>query len=144
MIRVAFRYGDKSRIFSRFVCLVQGGDCAHTEISMRCVADVHECVSASWLDGGVRVKTMRLPADKWRIYRIDGDPDAAMAWAVAHAGEGYDLLGLLGFVFRRIKGWAKLWWCSECNADIIGLQDSWRYDPALLESVVAHTGVREQ
>lgn len=143
MIRVAFRYGD-SRLFARLVCLFQGGDSAHCEVSIRRVADVHECVSASWIDGGVRVKQMPLPASKWRIYRVDGAPETATAWAAKHSGAPYDWLGLLGFFVRRIPGFSNAWFCSESAADIMGLTDPHRYDLALLESVCARYGVREQ
>jgi hypothetical protein len=143
MIRIAFRYGDP-RIFARLVCLLQGGDSAHCEVSVRQVADVHECISASFLDGGVRLKTMPLPPEKWRIYELPGDPIAALAWFDAHDGSPYDLLGLAGFVWRRIKGLRDAWFCSEAAADMIGLRDPWRYDLALLESVCHKLGRRVQ
>lgn len=143
MIRIAFRYGD-TRLFARLVCLFQGGDSAHCEVSVRQVADVHECISASWMDGGVRAKTMPLPADKWRIYEVPGDPMAAIAWLHAHDGSPYDSLGLLGFIWRRIKGWRGAWFCSEVAAEILGLTDPWRYDLALLESVCIKLGRRTQ
>ncbi len=143
MIRVAFRYND-SRLFARLVCLVQGGDSAHCEVSMRCVSDVHECVSASWVDGGVRVKRMALPADKWRIYEMPGDAADAQTWADHHRGAPYDWLGLLGFFVRRIPGFPNAWFCSEASASILGLQDPHRYDLALLESVCQRFGSRVQ
>lgn len=105
----------------------------------------HECVSASFLDGGVRGKTIEMPAEKWRIYEMPGFSHLTVAdWLVKHDSEGYDVLGLVGFVFRRIKGWTKRWFCSEAAADMMGLSDPWRYDLALLESVCAKIGTRIQ
>lgn len=143
MIRVAFRYNDK-RLFARAVCLLQGGDSAHCEVAWAWAEQLHECVSASFLDGGVRAKSIEMPADKWRIYELSGSDLLVADWLVAHRGQGYDVLGLLGFVFRRIKGWAKRWFCSEAAADMLGLPDPWRYDLALLESVCRRFGTRVQ
>jgi len=143
VIRVAFRYGDR-RPFARFVCLVQGGDVAHCEVAWSWVGQEHECVSSSFLDGGVRNKSIALPPEKWRIYEMPGGLVAVADWVARHQGEGYDVLGLLGFVFRRIKGWTKRWFCSEAAADMLGLPDPWRYDLALLESVCRRFGTRIQ
>ena len=143
MIRVAFRYGD-TRFFARAVCLLQGGDSAHCEVVARSVADVHECISASFLDKGVRMKPMPLPPDKWRVYELPGDPATARAWLALHDGQPYDLLGLAGFVVRRVRGRSKAWFCSEAAADMLGLRDPHRYDLALLESVCARLGTRTQ
>lgn len=143
MIQVAFRFAD-SRLFARLVCLLQGGDSAHCEVVVRSVADVHECISASYLDGGVRSKTMPLPAAKWRIYDVPGDPEGARAWLRKHEDQPYDLLGLLGFVIRRVRGRGDAWFCSEAAAAMLGVRDPWRYDVALLESVCAKLGTRTQ
>lgn len=143
MIRVAFRYGDK-RVFARFVCLLQGGDSAHCEVAWSWSDLTHECVSSSFLDGGVRGKTINLPPEKWRIYEMPGDYLKVVEWLKAHYFEGYDTLGLLGFVLRRIKGWLRRWFCSEAAADMLGLPDPWRYDLALLESVCRRFGNRIQ
>ncbi len=140
---IAFRFGD-TRALSRFICWWQDSDASHCECVIRRVADNFECVSASWVDGGVRRKVMPLAAEKWRIYEMPGSTKKAAAWADLHEDERYDLLGLLGFVFRRVKGWLKAWFCSEACADILGLREPWRYDVATLESVCAAVGRRVQ
>lgn len=141
MIRVAFRYGDK-RIFARGVCLLQGGDSAHCEVAVAWNQNWHECISSSFLDKGVRRKNIELVPSKWRVYEMDVSVAVAEKWYAQNKGAGYDLLGLAGFVIRRIKGWMKKKFCSECGAEIIGLPDPWRYDLALLESVCARFGRR--
>ena len=141
MIRIAFRYGD-SRIFARLVCLLQGGDSAHCEVAYAWAGRVHQCVSASFLDGGVRQKTLALDPAKWRVYEAEGEPTEVLAWLRRHDAERYDWLGLLGFAIRRIKGWSNRKFCSEACADILGLPDPYRYDLALLESVCARYGKR--
>lgn len=143
MIRVCFRHGDR-RLFARLVCAWRGGDSAHCEAAFDWRAQSHDCVSASWLDGGVRIKTIDMPAEKWRIYEVPGDRNRALAWAAQHDGERYDVLGLLGFVFRRIKGWTSAWFCSEVVADVMYLPEPYLYDLRALESVCARYGVRVQ
>ncbi len=146
-LQIAFRYGDR-RLFSRMVCALQGGDSAHCEMSVfrdhlpRHVE--HHCISASFLDKGVRFKTMPLPSDKWRIYEMPQEATGAIEWLRAHDNDGYDWLGLLGFVVRRIKGARNRRFCSEAAAEVIGLADPWRYDLTLLESVCARFGHRVQ
>jgi len=143
MIRVAFRYGDK-RLFARVVCLLQGGDTAHCEVAVAWNQGFHECISSSFLDKGVRRKVINLVPSKWRIYELDMSAVVVEKWYAQNKGAGYDLLGLAGFVIRRIKGWMRKKFCSEAGAEIIGLPDPWRYDPALLESVCARFGRRAQ
>lgn len=141
MIRVAFRYNDP-RLFARGVRLLQGGDSAHCEVSDAWQDYWHDCVSASFIDKGVRRKTIELVPSKWRVYEMDIGKETVEKWYQLHKGEGYDLLGLAGFVVRRIKGWFRKKFCSEVGAEIIGLPDPWRYDLALLESVCARFGRR--
>lgn len=141
-LRIAFRYGD-TRLFSRLVCLVRGGDSAHCEVVLRSVGGVHECLSASWVDGGVRVKKMPLPADKWRIWTLTGGADP-LTWYTQHAGAPYDVAGLLGFVVPWVKHKLDAWFCSECAADIAGLEAPHRYDLVKLERHCRANGIREQ
>lgn len=142
-LQIAFRYGDR-RWFARLVCAIQGGDSAHCEMSVYRDRDQHHCISASFLDDGVRFKVMPLPAAKWRIYEMPQDSTGAIEWLRAHDRDGYDWLGLLGFIVRRIRGQGDRRFCSEAAAEVLGLRDPWRYDLTLLESVCARFGRRVQ
>lgn len=122
MIRICFRYGDR-RWFARIVCAIRGGDCAHVEVAHRWVADMHDCVSASWMDGGVRGKLIQMHQDRWRVYEVPGNPDDVLAWLKIHEGQGYDFGSYLGFaLLRRIRGSTKRWFCSEVAADLMWLR----------------------
>lgn len=135
MIRICFRYGD-TRLFARVVCALRGGDSAHVEVAHRWAADMHDCVSASWLDGGVRGKLIQMSAAKWRVYEVPGNPDDVRAWLETHAGQGYDWVSFLGFgILRRIRGSARRWFCSEVAADLLWLRAANRWDLFDLESV---------
>lgn len=139
----AFRYGDK-RLFARLVTLLRGGDSAHCEASIRQVADVHECVSSSWLDGGVRKKYMPLPPEKWRIYEVPVPAEDVLAWHAANEGCPYDWPGILGIVIKWIKHVRRWWFCSEVLADIPKLDEPHTYDLVKLEAWCAQVGRRVQ
>ena len=138
MIRVCFRYGD-ARWFAPLVCLLRGGDSAHCETAHRWVQDVHECVSASWLDGGVREKVIEMPAGKWRVYEVPGSQEDVRRWLTAHQGERYDWMGLLGFLLPwRTPAPSRRWFCSEVAADLMWLRHPWRWDLTDTESACIH------
>lgn len=141
MVRIAFRYGD-TRLFARLVCLWRGGDSAHCEVAILepGSSDTYMCLSASWLDGGVRIKHMKLPTSKWRVYNIDVSQDNVYNWASAHVGKKYDWVGLLGFILPRIKGRKKSYFCSEVAAEVMGLNEPYKFDLRLLELVCARYG----
>lgn len=141
-VRIAFRYDDR-RIFARLVCLLRGGDSAHCEVAWKWSGYQHECISASWLDGGVRQKSLRLAPEKWRIYEVEaatlpGD------WFREHAGAKYDVLGLLGILFAPAGHSFQRWFCSEVAADILGLTEPNQFDLRALESICARFGKRVQ
>lgn len=142
LIRAAFRYGDK-RLFSRLVTFVRGGDSAHCEVAWQWEHGAHTCVSASFLDGGVREKRLHLTANKWRIYELEAELDPVL-WHECHAGSGYDILGLFGIVWPRIGHGRQRWFCSEVLAAIIGLPQPQLYDLRTAESVCAKLGKRVQ
>lgn len=145
MLRVAFRYGDP-RLFARLVCWFRGGDSAHCEAAPAWdeVTGEYTCISSSFLDGGVRLKRMPLPAEKWRVYEVDVQEVRAWAWYFEHRGEGYDTFGLLGFVWRPFRGWKDKWFCSEVVAEMMLISKAWAFDLVLLESVCARFGKRIQ
>lgn len=135
MIRIAFRYADR-RLASRLICAWRGGDSAHCEVACAWAGERHECVSASFVDRGVRGKAISMPASKWRIYEGDGDPVAVLQWLAEHDGEGYGWLKLLRFfIGLRIRIGGPI--CSEVCAHFMGLPEPWLFDPRALESVCA-------
>lgn len=138
MIRICFRYGD-TRLFARLVCLLRGGDSAHCETAHRWAADVYDCVSSSWMDGGVRGKLITMAHQKWRVYEVPGSPDDVRRWLVDHAGEGYDWLSFFGYgVLRRLSGSSRRKTCAKVAADLMWLRDPHRWDLFDLESVCQH------
>lgn len=119
------------------------GQYSHAEIAVKLpgddVADAaqYECYSASIRDGGVRLKTMPLPADKWDLIPLD---DAVLhahtvGLYLRTAGQGYDLMGALGIAFGLPQN-RRRWFCSEWCATALGLPDGWRWSPNDLAAIV--------
>lgn len=142
LIRAAFRYGDR-RPFSRAVTFLRGGDSAHCEVAWSWEGAAHKCVSASFLDGGVREKTLLLAPESWRIYELEAQTEPGI-WYAAHSLKGYDVLGLFGILWPRFGHSQRRWFCSEVLADIIGLPNPQLFDLRTIESVCARLGVRVQ
>lgn len=140
MILIAFRYNDP-RLFSRIVTAVRGGDSAHVEAAIP-AADGHLtlCVSASFLDGGVRGKVIDITnPHKWRVYRWDGDHADPMEWLRPRMKMGYDLRGLLGIVAEEIGHSKSRMFCSEAVAHMLGNERPHRQDLNSLEAIVKRT-----
>jgi len=98
------------------------------------------CGSASFEDGGVRLKTIEMSPDKWDLIEIDGDEVSARNWFMIHYGQGYDVLGLFGFIWRRgINNRAK-WFCSEACAASLHITDSEQFTPHLLKVALSPRG----
>lgn len=94
---------------------------------------VFDCYSSSIRDGGVRMKTMTLPADKWDlipINQLDAYIDVLNYFARTR-GKPYDFVGACG-VILGIKGSLKKWFCSEWCAAALGVQYPDRYSPQAL------------
>lgn len=124
IVRVAF-YKGRTRIFNKGVSWWTRGPYSHCELIVG-----GKSYSSSFLDGGVRVKEIEYDPAHWDIVDVPwADAAAAVAWFEAHMGEGYDLVGLVGFVFRRVEDDRGRYFCSEAVASSLGFVDCWRFDP---------------
>lgn len=141
MILIAFRHSD-GRIFARGVTLLRGGDSAHVESAIPMGA-LSLCVSASFIDGGVRGKMIDLrdPA-KWRVYRWEGPHVDLLQWLEDHEDAEYDLRGLLGILAPPIGNDRTKRFCSEAVAEHIRLNYPGTYDLLRLERHVAERAAR--
>lgn len=139
MILLAFRHSDR-RLFARVVTALRGGDSAHVEAAIP-LQHTHLCVSASFLDGGVRGKVIDIsdPA-KWRVYRWDGEHLDPLQWLQAHDKAQYDLRGLLGILAPPVGHSRSRRFCSEAVAEILMLPDPHTYDLVRLEQHLVHHG----
>jgi len=105
------------------------------------------CVSSTWLEhipawsprrpgkrGGVRFKRIVL-GDKWTLDATPACPQRAAQWALDNQGRLYDWQLILGFLAWVIPHNSSRVMCSEACAEMLGLQDAWRFDPCALRAV---------
>lgn len=111
---------------------------SHCEIALHKGGGQYACYSASIRDGGVRAKTMPLPADKWDLIPIRDAEAHDKVWALYQAtiGARYDYIGALGVVLpvRQVE---QRWFCSEWCARALGLGQPEKYSPSRLARRVA-------
>lgn len=120
-------------IYSIAVRLFTGSPYSHCEL----IFSDGRSGSASYLDGGVRFKAIEFDDTHWDFIEIPDSFEAnALDWFATHKGEGYDLLGNIKFLFGMISQDKKKWFCSEAIAAALGIDDGWRYSPALLFSAL--------
>lgn len=140
-MQIAF-YKGRTRFFNRLVCYWLRGPYSHCELVLDTVDGVSHCASASYMDGGVRVKAMRLDPAHWDLVPVNSSKQAALNWLADHEDDGYDVLGLLGFVWRRQSGDQAKWFCSEAVAAMLYLPEPWRFDPMNLFSTIKNGAMR--
>jgi len=123
------------------------GRYSHCEIAIRLAGQdsepQYECYSASLRDKGVRRKIMPLPSAKWDLIAL---PDSVSErlhglWQETQ-GQGYDLPGAFGVVFRLPEN-RRRWFCSEWVGKALGLAESWRFSPNDL-AVIVNMGREEK
>ena len=138
-MQIAF-YKGRSRLFNRAVSWWLSGPYSHCELVLWTKDGVSYCVSSSFSDGGVRMKTIVLTPDHWDLVEVGGDVSVAINWLDTHDKDLYDLLGLLGFVWRRQDGDKSRWFCSEAVAAMLGFNEPWRFDPMSLYMALTTKG----
>jgi hypothetical protein len=131
-MQVAF-YKGRKRLFNRITAWWLRGTYSHCELVLGTDAQGRAiCASSSWMDGGVRIKHMELDPAHWDLVHVQGSADDAWTWVRKHYGQGYDLLGLLGFVARVLGHSKARWTCCEAVAAMLGMPQPWRFDPCVL------------
>lgn len=131
-MKAAF-YKGRKRLFNRLTAWWLRGPYSHCELIVGTDLQGRSiCASSSFMDGGVRIKAMHLDVEHWDLVEVGGDPAAAWTWAAEHDGDGYDLLGLLGFIARVLRQSKRRWFCSEAVGEMLGMPEPWRFDPCSL------------
>lgn len=140
-MKIAFYKGTRpfpQSIFNKGVRWWTGGIYSHCEI----IFSDGMSASSSFLDGGVRFKQINYDNNHWDFIDLDKNIEPiARAFFKDHEGDKYDVLNLLGFIWRRKDGSDKKWTCSEACASALGLKDPWRYDPNTLHSILSYKNI---
>lgn len=113
-------------IYSRLVRLIDRGPYSHCELVF---ADGMSG-SASFVDGGVRLKRIDYDDARWDFINVPPELEpAARAWFEAHQGAKYDLLGNLRFLFGLVRESRSRWFCNEAMGAALGHIEPWRLGP---------------
>lgn len=136
-MQIAF-YKGRGKLFNRLVSWWLRGPYSHVELVMYTEANgTSKCASSSYEDKGVRIKYMKLNPLHWDLIPIKGSLIHVDDWITTHDKEKYDILGILGFVWRPIPESKTKWMCSEAVASMLGWKEAWRLDPMSLWSAVS-------
>ena len=116
-MKLAFYKGTRTGLaglYNRLVRLIDGSIYSHAEV----VFSDGMAASSSYMDGGVRFKTISFDPAKWDLVDAPAwfDEDRARAWFVAHDGAAYDLAGNLRFVLPFWPHSRSKWFCTEAIA----------------------------
>ena len=106
---------------------------SHCELAVPRDGGQYDCYSSSIRDGGVRVKTMPLPPEKWDLIPIRQTNVYAdtLNHYGATRGQPYDWLGAVG-VITRWRDDRRKWFCSEWCAAALRLDNPARFSPEAL------------
>ena len=99
---------------------------------------VFDCYSSSIRDGGVRLKTMPLPPEKWDLIPVDASPEQVYEALAATFGAKYDWAGATG-VIARWRHDKRKYFCSEWCAMALGLANPERFCPGSLAAYLQTT-----
>ena len=137
-LQVAF-YKGRARRFNRLVSWYTRGPYSHCELVVQQLNAGALCWSSSFMDGGVRLKVIQLDPAHWDLVTLEvseATAAAATQWFKEHEGQGYDVQGLLGFVWRRMADDQRRWFCNEAVGAALGIPEAWRFDPNSLWSAL--------
>lgn len=134
-MKIALYRGTRSGwsgLFSLLVRLWTRSSFSHCEL----ILPGELSASASWLDGGVRLKHINYAAhpERWVILDVEGDEAYAMWWFRERLGKSYDILGLLGFIWPS-RGGKDKWFCSEAIMAALGYSEAHRFHPGHLHAL---------
>jgi hypothetical protein len=116
-----------SGIFSRLVRWWTNSQYSHTEL----IFSDGTSASSSFIDGGVRFKEISYDNDHWDFIELPEsfNETAARLWFIQNENKKYDVLGLVGFVWKRGTQNKNKFYCNESIGEALGIKDSWRFDP---------------
>lgn len=120
-----------ARLSDWIIRSLTGSPYSHCELAVPCADGQYDCYSSSIRDGGVRLKTMPLPPEKWDLIPVDVKPEQVYEALAATFGAKYDWLGATG-VIARWRHDKRKWFCSEWCAMALGLANPERFCPGSL------------
>ena len=126
MIELAF-YRGRKRLANRVIADLTGGPYSHVELILGRYANGWAiCLSASMMDGGVRIKLIDISTSNWVHLTVDTGATTADAWEWfwRHCAASYDYPGALRYKLKFLKQDPKKKYCSEAISEILKLPKS--------------------
>ncbi len=120
-----------ARLSDWIIRTLTGSPYSHCELAVPCADGQYDCYSSSIRDGGVRLKTMPLPPEKWDLIPVDASPEQVYEALAATFGAKYDWAGATG-VIARWRHDKRKYFCSEWCAMALGLANPERFCPGSL------------
>lgn len=128
-------YKARGNWVDKIIRFFSGKPYSHCEVAIQTGLSVYQCYSSSPRDGGVRVKTMRLPADKWDLIPVHTDSDV-VDFFQRTAGKKYDFIGAIGCVLP-VRQKPSRYYCSEwCYEAILGVAPKKALSPNKLAELI--------
>jgi hypothetical protein len=126
-MKAAF-YKGKHRLFNKLVSWWDRGQYSHMEL----VYENGEASSSSFMDGGVRFKSIQFNDSRWDFIELPRelfDADASRNWFILHLGQKYDFAGLIRFAWGALSHRKTKYFCSEACLASLGISEPWRFTP---------------
>lgn len=113
-------------LYSRGVRVIDHGPYSHCEV----VFSDGMWGSASFVDGGVRLKRIAVDPAHWDFLDLPSGLEAyARDWFERNVGAPYDLMGNVRFVLPWLRDSERGWFCSEALGAALRWSEPWRYGP---------------
>lgn len=120
-------YKGRKRLVNRLIADLTDGPYSHVEMILARYANGWAlCLSASMMDGGVRIKVININTPDWVLMTITTDVtvDDAWQWFYQHSNARYDYTGALRYRLKFLKQNPKKKYCSEALSEILKLPKS--------------------
>lgn len=125
-MQVAF-YKGRKRLANRIIADLTGGPFSHVELVLEQYPNGWAlCVSASMMDGGVRVKLIKISTADWVVITVNKGVTVSDAWQwfYQHSSAKYDYAGAIRYRVPLLKQNPKKKYCSEAVAEILQMPKS--------------------
>lgn len=117
------------RLFDDITKFFTHGKYSHCEVVVPTNTDgEYTCFTSSNRDGGVRMKIMELPPERWDLVELEISLEEVIAFFEKTKGLKYDFPGACGVIlgFGNIKS---RYFCSEWCAECLGIDKPYRFSP---------------
>ena len=132
-------YIGKGKLFNSLVRNWDNTDISHTELVLNVHDnDILQSWSSSFMDGGVRGKSIKLNPENWLIVEIPITNDE-YKFIIDHIdktrGLKYDVLGVFTNSIGAVSNNKQKWFCNEWVGAALQIMEPHRYRPASFHNI---------